>query len=247
MFKVHLNLSYRQASLLKKDQLPIEPITIFSETVDDKKVEVLQEVVNSFNSRGDTILYEIFSQFCDDRIFEFDLIYTTGVQAPYDAWTALSDHGKPIMYFNLSEWTTEQLAKDGLAVVIHEVTHALLEPLLINYESTDHLMMLERIIIDEGMAHFLGFPGNRLSLVEKYHDKWIQSESELEAAIKNLDSRILSEAEINKLLLKSNTGPFWEKYAAISGMFRAAKIHSTKGTDGIIKAIKEGRLPTFKV
>lgn len=242
MFKVHLNLSYQKASNIEKDQLPAEHIEIFPSDFDAQKVEALQEAVNQFNTTGDAVFHEVFSAFWNDRTFNFNLIYTFGVQAPYDAWTVSFD-GKPLIYFNLSEWTVEEISKQGLAVVIHEATHALVAPFLIGFESADPIRVIDKIIFDEGLAHFLGFPGDRSTLLEMYPDKWIQSEAELTKAMDSLRSSKTTESEKKDLLIKANTGPFWKKYGAISGMFRAAKIYSILGSDGLIQVIQNQHLP----
>ncbi len=244
MFQVQLNLTFQSAESLRRDQLPaLGILEIFSDVEDIQKVETLRCLINKFNSVGDEILTDLFSNLYNEkRVFEFAVIHTSGVPAPYDAWTVSID-GKPVVFFNLSEWTIEELNKQGLPVIVHEVTHALLEPFLIEFKNLGRQSILERIVLDEGMAHFLGFPGDRSTLLNKYPEKWILSEEKLDKAIKILKSNQFTEEEKEDLFLKSNTGPYWEKYGAISGMFRVAKIYSSLGTNGLIKVIKNLHLP----
>jgi hypothetical protein len=42
---------------------------------------------------------------------------------------------------------------------------------------------------------------------------------------------------------RANTGSFWDKYGAISGMFRAAKLYEIKGANGLVEAILTSKLP----
>lgn len=238
MFKVILNLSYKSAISLSSNQLPVANLEIINSEVDTQKVDALREVIDQFNAGGDELLTSVFFPLYGEHKFYFNVIYTSGVPAPYDAWTVSVDN-KPVVFFNLSEWTVDELFKQGLAVVIHEVTHALLEPFLKGLDVSSSLKNLEKIVFDEGMAHFLGFPGDRFTLLEKYYEKWIQSEEALKNAQATLALIQTTVAEKEDVLLRSNTGSFWNKYGAISGMFRFAKIYSSSGSVGLTNAIKE--------
>ena len=74
---------------------------------------------------------------------------------------------------------------------------------------------------------------------DKRIDMEVLSEKE---ALQKLKDTNLSENEVETLLMKANTGPFWKKYAAISGMFRAASLYENKGASGIRNAIKSSLL-----
>lgn len=102
MFKIHLNISYQPASSLSNDQLPAGPVEILPSAVDHQKINALQEIVSQFNKAGDDLLTVVFSSLHNEREFDFDLIYTFGISAPYDTWTA-SIKNKPVLYFNLSD------------------------------------------------------------------------------------------------------------------------------------------------
>lgn len=241
MFKINLNLSYKPAISLHSSQLPVAALEISNSAIDTKKVDALRKIINQFNTVGDELVTSVFSDLYFEQKFKFNVIYTSGVPAPYDAWTVSIDN-KPVVFFNLSEWTVDELFKQGLAVVIHEVTHALLEPFLNRLDVCSPLKSLEKIVFDEGLAHFLGFPGDRFTLLDLYHEKWLQNEEILKNAQDALASADVTNAEKNDLLLRSNTGAFWSKYGAISGMFRFAKIYSVSGSVGLTNAIKDFRL-----
>lgn len=219
-------------------------MNLLSSEIDLPKLEALKKVVSEFNNMGDALLTDVFSEFYKDQKFKFDIVATSGVPAPYDAWM-VPVNGLPVIFFNLSEWTVDELHSSGLAVVIHEVTHALLHPLLKKHPIRNFLLDLEKIVIDEGLAHFIGFPGNRDTLLEKWNEKWIAAEKQLEHAFIKLDSDQISLEEKEEIILNSNTGKFWEKYGSVSGMFRAAKIYSKKGSEGLIQAIKTNELKKY--
>ena len=98
MFKVHLDLSHKKASSLHKDQLPAEHLTIYSDEIDSKKSDTLKTVISKFNKHGDNILHEVFSAFLKNKKLTFQVFYTFGIPAPYDAWTVSRD-GKKMTYY----------------------------------------------------------------------------------------------------------------------------------------------------
>ena len=62
-------------------------------------------------------------------------------------------------------------------------------------------------------------------------------------AIQRLSSPDVSKEEKDSLLLRADTGKYWGKYAAISGMFRAACTYQHQGAAKLMYWIKQGRLP----
>lgn len=242
-FRVSLNLTSKPASELDSTLLPEGVTAAASVPVDSGTLEALRNIITQFNTTGDTLLTEIFSTVHPSQSFEFEVVATAGIPAPYDAWTAT--HGeKPVMLFNLSEWTKEEISRYGLPILLHEVSHGLLAgPLKTHEELESYLEALEKIVIDEGIAHFIGFPGVRADILEKHLYKWAASEALLKKAEQKLAASYVDEDEKDELLFKANTGAYWEKFGAISGMFRAAKIYQSQGPSGIVEAIKNLRLP----
>ena len=55
-----------------------------------------------------------------------------------------------------------------MGVIKHEVTHILLEPLLERPEAEDYVGRLNWIVMNEGIAHFIGYPGDRREIHEKH-------------------------------------------------------------------------------
>lgn len=242
-FQVSLNLSAIAGSELDAGLFPDGETTFAKTPVDPQTFEALGKIITQFNTNGDALLTEIFSALHGSKNFEFDVIATSGIPAPYDAWTVSHD-GKPVMLFNLSEWNPEEISRYGLPILLHEVSHGLLaEPLKTHEEMETYSEALEKIMIDEGIAHFIGFPGNRADILEKHFDKWSPSEALLQKAEKRLAASYVDEDEKEDLLFKSNTGAYWEKFGAISGMFRVAQIYKSSGAAGIVESIQKLELP----
>jgi len=88
---------------------------------------------------------------------------------------------------------------------------------------------LKQIVFDEGIAHFLSFKENVLS-IDWYSDemniKRRNSYKSLLDALKNdsSDNR-------NQILEKSNSGLFWEKFGAISGFFAIIDYYNYNAKD----------------
>lgn len=242
-FQVALNLTATPASELDSSLFPEGESAFTSVPVDQGTLEALRNLITQFNTQGDALLTEIFSAVHGARTFEFDVIATSGIPAPYDAWTVTQGE-KPVMLFNLSEWSKEEISRYGLPILLHEVSHALLaEPLKAHEELESYSEALEKIVIDEGIAHFIGFPGDRADILEKHSDKWPTSEALLKKAEQKLAASYVDEDEKEDLLFKSNTGTYWEKFGAISGLFRAAQIYKSKGPVAIVEAIRNMSLP----
>ncbi|MBS1968899.1 MAG: hypothetical protein JSU04_01250 [Bdellovibrionales bacterium] len=242
-FRVSLNLTSKPASELDSALLPEGVTAATSVPVDAGTLEALRNIITQFNAEGDALLTEIFSAVHASKAFEFEVVATSGVPAPYDAWTAILGE-KPVMLFNLSEWSKEEISRYGLPILLHEVSHGLLAaPLKTHEELESYPEALEKIVIDEGIAHFIGFPGVRADLLEKHLDKWAASEALLKKAEQKLAASYVDEDEKEELLFKANTGVYWEKFGAISGMFRVAKIYQSQGPAGVVEAIKNLNLP----
>ncbi len=228
---------------LPSDVLPSPDIKFGNCAGEIPNLDIFKALIDDFNKKGASLLTGIFSPFLRGRTLEIPVIATQGIREPYDAWCA--DHsGRRTVFFNLSLWTADDLKKSGLAVVIHEISHVLLAEAASKTPDTQNpLKILERLVFDEGIAHFIGFPGDREKLLTDYKGKWPRAEAGLKEAIAKLSDPQISTKEKEDILTAANTGSFWDKYASIAGLFRAANIYRTKGAPGLIECIKGGQLP----
>ncbi|MBI4677138.1 MAG: hypothetical protein HY748_06105 [Elusimicrobia bacterium] len=229
------------AERLTDESLPIAGIRMGPRQIDPRKFAALGRLVERFNSDEDPVITEVFGPLHGGRKFSVQIVATSGIPAPYDAWTA-TYRGCLTMFFNLSEWTEADLDRSGFGVLKHEVTHVLLEPLLRKSKTPDDVELLDSIVMDEGIAHFIGCP-DRSSLLKEKAARWETAEQELEKAYAGLNDGRLPRERKAALLRRANTGSFWDKYGSISGMFRAAKLYKIKGADGLIEAIRTSKLP----
>ena len=227
---------------LDAKSLPCKRDEIIKRGKEIKHLAVFGKLLEEFNNNGDSLISEIFSPLFAEKEFEISVIATHGVPEPYDAWTA-EFKGKQSFFLNMDLWTEEDLRKSGLAVIKHEAVHILLEELLQKPDKTKPTEILKRILIDEGIAHFIGCPFDRMTIFENYKNKREMAESNLKMAVEKLSNSRLGKKETEELLNKADSGKYWDKYASIAGMFRVAKIYSTKGAEGIIECIEKNVLP----
>jgi hypothetical protein len=240
-FKVKLDLVLLPGFSIERESLPERNLVVANTEFDQRKVELVQKLVTDFNNGQDDFMVNLFSHFYSKLQGPFRVIVTSGIPGPYDAWTAKYE-GEFAIFINLSEWSLPQLEKSGLGVVKHEVTHVLLEPLLKSPDAEDFLANLDHIVIDEGIAHYIGVSGNRAEFLAAKKTHWIQAENILEKAQNELRANGTTEDRKSELLKLANTGPFWEKFGSISGMFRTNFIFQKFGIEGVAKAIQTSKL-----
>lgn len=224
--------------------LPVHDLEILADVPQETPhLRFFQDLLEGFNNNGDSLISDVFDLELSDRYFEIAVIATRGIPEPYEAWCA-EYAGHNTVFFNLSLWTEDDLASNGLAVLKHEIAHVLLNECLPQVEPLNPTAVLDHILVDEGVAHFVGYTGSRMALISEHRDKWASAERTLEMAMKHLSSGDVNKEEKDRLLLSADTGNYWDKYAAISGMFRAASIYQYQGAAALMHWIKRGRLPS---
>lgn len=236
-------ITVENPSTLDKESLPNTNLNI--KPIIGKPIPNLNffsNLISEFNKNGDCLINEIFYPLLNEKKFKIQVIATHGIEEPYDAWST-KYKGKVSFFFNLSLWPINDLKRAGMPVIKHEITHVLLSDLLKRPDKKNSLETIEHILINEGIAHYIGYTRDRSRMLIDYADKWETAESKLSDALKKLSDKNLSDKEKEKLIYQSNTGSYWDKYAAIAGMFRAAKIHETQGAKGLIDCIRKGNLP----
>jgi len=231
----------KDPTTLDLKSLPHTSLKLISKKSQVKHLDLFSKLIDDFNRNGDKYMNEIFMPLLSDSSFQIDVVATQGVPEPYDAWST-DYQGKKSFFFNMDLWSVTDLKHSGLAVIKHEVTHVLLSKLLDEPNPNDYVEVLEEIVLNEGIAHFIGHPNRENLLNAEYKMKWQNSEKQLEEAFKKLSSSHTAKSEKDDLIHKSNTGKFWNKYGAISGMFRVAHIYESSGPQGIIDCIRNNKL-----
>lgn len=243
-FVVQCETEYMSSDELAKiGGLPSSGLPTSKDIPSGTNVKEYEKVIQRFNGDHTSVLHEVFEPLLRGKRFKIRVIATSGIQDPYDAWTANLSDGSTAILFNLELWTKEDLEIDGPSVLRHEVAHILIHELVPEPREGEFAEMLHYIVFNEGIAHFLGYPGNRAELLTKKSEEWKRSEIELGKAFKLIADPTSSQALKEEILIKANTGRFWNKFGSISGLFRAAWIYEKRGVDGLREAVKKGQLP----
>jgi len=238
-------IQFPDPNKLPKDALPGKNL-FFKDTKDQiENIDIFKSLIDKFNIEGDCVLNEIFTPLLSDKSIKVTVIVTQGIPEPYDAWSAVYK-GEKSFFFNLSLWSKDDLNKSGLAVIKHEITHVLLHDLIKEPDKSSHVDVLEYITIHEGLAHYIGFFEDRSRLLTDFFQYWEPSEKKYTESTKQLKLKTTPSKIVDKLIYESNTGSYWDKYAAISGMFRIATIHKQQGIKGIIECINNEKIPKQK-
>jgi hypothetical protein len=146
-----------------------------------------------------------------------------GSPEPYDAMVRKDKQGNNCVILDLVRISSysEDISKLSDIVssfITHEISHILTDHIYHHPTIEDSLFNnLKHIVFDEGIAHFLSFD-NDVLLMDWYSD-------EMNIRRKNsyriLLNALKKDTNIDKdqILEKSNSGLFWEKFGAISGLF----------------------------
>lgn len=196
-----------------------------------KLYKILIEHLNNFVPMNKDIWQQFFYKMqISDKIKIYLIV---GSPKPYDAMVRQDLKGSNCIIIDLiriSSYSEDinKLYEIIQNIITHEISHILIH----NVYSYPNISVslydsLKYIVFDEGIAHFLSFKNDVLS-VDWYNNEMNEkrkiSYNALLNALRNTDS-----FDKNKILEKSNTGPYWDKFAAISGLFAIIDYYNSNG------------------
>ena len=155
-----------------------------------------------------------------------------GAPPGYEAIVRKNNEGNRYIIIDLAQIFTyssdiEQLDDIILDFVTHEVAHALISLKYPYHENLTKRQLLKQITFDEGIAHFLSYQEHVLKIdweteVMKQRKHFVYEK--LNYYLTHIDEFSMS------CLKKANSGPFWEKFASIAGMFAMVEYAQNGGT-----------------
>lgn len=153
---------------------------------------------------------------------------TYGIDPLYDSWV-VSNQTESFIFLNADGFKYSFNSTDAL-ILIHELVHIIIKNKLPVIDSNDFLGQYHRIMIDEGLAHFISFPYREklLSSPLNFADKKIATQKIFFKSQRLLISKT-SDKEKKKILLQANTGSYWDKHASIFGLFLFSDIYKHGG------------------
>jgi hypothetical protein len=163
-----------------------------------------------------------------------------GSPNPYDAMVREDSKGNNCVIFDLVRISSysEDVSKISDIVssfVTHEISHILTNNVYPCSAIENSLFdNLKHIVFDEGIAHFLSFKNDILS-IDWYSDEMnMRRKNSYKMLINVLKNN--SNVDKKQILQRSNSGLYWEKFGAISGVFAIIDYYNSNGKD--IKVFK---------
>lgn len=218
--------------------------------VDEHKLNevynIIIEKLKNFVPLNENLWHEFFGNMkIPDKLYVYLVV---GSPKPYDTMVRDDKDGNSCIIIDLVRISSysDDISKISDIVsnfVTHEISHLLINNVY-PYEDS-----LEYIVFDEGIAHLLSFKKDVLS-IDWYSDEMnVRRKSAYKNLINALDK--ISDDNKDKILEDSNSGLYWNKFGAISGLFalidyynyngkniRAFEYIFKEGPDALIKFIK---------
>ena len=178
-------------------------------------------------------------------IKDMNVLLLVGCPKPYDAMV-IENGGKEYVIFDLIRFCDYSLQGYDIEMLIrqlitHETAHLCLHRKYPVPISDNFLEQLKYTTFDEGFAHLLAFKDN----IRQFDFSTIIKEHYNQAIIKLHEAMKEDDCEKQKVLLEqSNSGPYWDKFAAISGkLFLASHLEDIQkiyndGIDNFISCLE---------
>jgi len=182
-----------------------------------KLYDKLKEQIVDFKPRNSEIVNRLFPNF-EEISANYTIMLVVGFPSPYDAMV-LEHKGQEFMVFDLIQFGKESLenAYSCHKVLTHELIHLCLHQYYPVPSNPSYLEGLHYKAFDEGFAHALSYPSDLKTftfdddLIDHYN-KAKKAKNTLNKAMK--ETKLVEQSLYNRL---SNTGDYWDKFAAISG------------------------------
>ena len=170
----------------------------------------------------------------------------------------VTEQGESVIIINLSIITKlygddiNKLLNDNISnTMSHELFHLVfaeyqnVSSYWKNNRDTTKIGQLVEIIQNEGIAHYLSH-NQKQNLIKNYntsnelkeHEK--KAFKQLDIAVKHILNNELSEQEKDDILMKSNAGKYWDKFASIAGKFMVYHIEKEYGEHAIQQSLSKG-------
>lgn len=231
-----IDASIIQAYLSRDNDFKIRNHWIFNKIIDKEYVyeevsvdesrkienifEIFLEVIKDFKPLNLEYWNMIFGEF-DDTLISNTVYLIVGSPNPYDAMVREDDFGESCIIFDLyriSKYSEEanEIKKIINNFLTHEIAHILIHKKIKLKDKKDNLELLKYQLLDEGLAHLISYKEN----IRAVDFETIEMRNHKTDAFKEMKFFINNPQMINvDVLMRSCSGKYWDKFAAISGMF----------------------------
>lgn len=230
-------------SIVENEYL-IENVSEDKKNLINEAANLLENELKNFQPYNRDIWDAIFNEW-NKVISESTVYLVVGSPDPYDAMVRTSPCGKEVIIYDINRMldyvdSVEQLIPIIKSLLTHEYSHACLHS---DYPTPDgkssFISKLQYICFDEGFAHFLSFHEN-VKKIDWLDNEKLQKKGDAYNILRQAVSSSIDEH--SELLMKSNSGAYWDKFGAISGMFAIAGTfaQSDYSYDNVIKIYEDG-------
>lgn len=204
-------------------------------------LELIQKNLSDFKPLNENIFTAIYPEW-PQIIGDMNVLLVVGCPEPYDAMVKEYGGTQYVIFdlIRLNNYVKLGYNIDSMInqLLTHEISHLCLHQKYPVPTSSDYFANLKYIVFDEAFAHILSFNENIAKydftkIIEKHYSK---SLVKLRSALKESDNE-----KQNELLIKANSGLYWDKFGSISGKLFLARnkenivnIYS-KGVDNLIQ------------
>jgi hypothetical protein len=201
-------------------------------------LEAIRAHLEHFTPVNQPVMDKLFPLWKNEKLM-LDLI--AGFPNPYDAITEVAPDGKIHIVLDLFRLASYGLSPERISAVVsdmltHEFIHVLILsqfPAIADDETgSDYVLAMNAITFNEGFAHLLSYMGKDLCAIDwgtqELKTVFDKSKSSLRSALaeKDRDRQVA-------MLEAANTGSFYDKFAAMSGMLYLAKRWKEDGIQGL--------------
>lgn len=214
---------------------------LFEEPNDAMKPQVfelyyaVQDMVQHFVPCHKQLWNRLFPEY-EKKLKNCTIKLVVGCPSPYEAMVRENGQHEEVIIFDLIRFTRYGMrrAKEIIrSMMTHECAHLLLHQ---DYPASNAKIYLEKLsymLFDEGLAHFLAqnkqlnnpkLLDYKNDAFQSYRQAWQEHDRDQQ----------------HTLLVSACSGPYWDKFACIAGMFLWTDIYSSSGIIGVHTAYKEG-------
>ncbi len=196
--------------------------------------EMLLKLLEDFKPLNLPLWEQFFGKY--NALSEDATIYIiVGSPNPYDAMVRQDKEGNKSIIFDLERIRSYSENDDKILEIImnlitHEMAHIYINKKYQSPGIEDSIYEnLRYIVFDEGIAHFLSFDKDVLS-IDWYTKEMIERK---ERAYSTLLNEIKNNSEDRKgeILARANSGKYWDKFGAISGLFAIIDYYNSHNKD----------------
>ncbi len=198
--------------------------------------EEIKSVLNNFTPLNRRLFEELFPSY-KEILSKSKVMLVVGCPEPYDAMV-MNYKGEDYIVFDLirfAGYINNGYSLDKLLnqLLTHEFAHKCLMDKYNLSENPTYLEKLNYIMFNEGFAHLLAYKDN----IEKYEFKsedYIERFNKAKIALKDAVKEESPEKQ-EELLIASDSGPYWDKFASICG-----KLYLGKNIGSLIGIYEKG-------